>query len=306
MDAFENGIPTQFKAPTELPQGEDEAATWQQANKSWWESHPMRYDWRDGIQHEEFSRGFYEDIDRRFFENVREFMPWKRIPFDPLIDFDALASKDVLEIGVGSGSHAALLAKHAKSFTGVDLTEYAIKSTTSRFERFGLEGTLRRMDAEELDFPDNSFDFIWSWGVIHHSSNTDRILKQMHRVLRPGGQSITMVYHRGYWNYYIVGGLFHGILRRDLLKTRSLHKTVQRQTDGAIARYYSIDEWKEQVGRYFEVDDVRIYGSKAEVFPIPGGPVKNRIMAMVPNRITALMTNQGRMGLFLTSIQHKR
>ncbi|MBK7629849.1 MAG: class I SAM-dependent methyltransferase [Ignavibacteriales bacterium] len=43
-----------------------------------------------------------------------------------MIDFESLKNKKVLEIGVGNGSHAALLAKYAKDFTGIDLTDYAI------------------------------------------------------------------------------------------------------------------------------------------------------------------------------------
>lgn len=305
VDSFELGIPERFQAPTELPEGDDEAAQWQMANRSWWESHPMRYDWRDSIPQKEFSREFYEEVDRRFFSNVAEFMPWHRTPFDELVDFDALASKDVLEIGVGNGSHAALLAKHAKSFTGIDLTDYAVRSTSKRFECFELDGTIKQMDAEEMDFPDESFDFIWSWGVIHHSSNTSRILEQMKRVLKPGGTSVTMVYQRGVWNYYIVGGLLHGLVRGDLLRTRSLHKTVQRITDGAIARYYTLDEWRRFVSKYLVVDDVRVFGSKAEVVPIPAGKLKSRLLDAIPSALTAYMTNDLKMGLFLVSRQHK-
>ncbi|MBK7629848.1 MAG: class I SAM-dependent methyltransferase [Ignavibacteriales bacterium] len=56
-----------------------------------------------------------------------------------------------------------------------------------------------KMDAEALQFEDNSFDFVWSWGVIHHSSNTRKILEEIQRVLKPGGEAIIMVYHRSIW-----------------------------------------------------------------------------------------------------------
>ena len=83
----------------------------------------MRYDWNQQLGYEEFSKEFFEEVDRRFFDNAREFMPYKKIPFDPLINFDNLKDADVLEIGVGMGSHASLLAKYSRSFTGIDLTE---------------------------------------------------------------------------------------------------------------------------------------------------------------------------------------
>jgi ubiquinone/menaquinone biosynthesis C-methylase UbiE len=301
MTASKPRTPEGFESPTQLPTTADEQRRWQEANRSWWEANPMRYDWSREIHHPEFSRDFYEEIDRRFFSNVREYMPWKRVPFDPLIDFEALRDQDVLEIGVGSGSHAALLSRYAQSFTGIDLTDYAVKSTTRRLETFGLRGRVQRMDAERMEFPDASFDFVWSWGVIHHSANTGRILEQMHRVLRPGGRAITMVYHRNFWSYQVMGGFFHGIVRGDLLSTRSLAQTVQRYTDGAIARYYSIPEWEQLVAPHFRVEEIRIYGSKAEILPLPGGRLKTTILGLIPDTAARFLTNRLRMGKFLVS-----
>jgi SAM-dependent methyltransferase len=228
-------------------------------------------------------------------------MPWSRTPFDPLIDFESLRDKDVLEIGVGNGSHAALLARHARSFTGIDLTEYAVTSTRERFRRFELAGNVARMDAEEMKFSDASFDFIWTWGVIHHSSNTKRILQEMHRVLRPGGKATVMIYYRNLWNYYIVGGFLHGVLQGDLLETRSLSKTVQRYTDGAIARYYSIPEWRELASEFFRVERTLVFGSKAEILPIPAGRLKNRLLDLIPDTAGRLLTNRLRFGQFLVT-----
>ena len=67
----------------------------------------MRYDWLDKIPYPEFTREFYREIDSRSFANAREYLPFKRIPFDGLIDFDSLPKQRVLEIGVGNGSHAS-------------------------------------------------------------------------------------------------------------------------------------------------------------------------------------------------------
>lgn len=138
---------------------------------------------------------------------------------------------------MGCGGHAQLLAEHAQSFTGIDLTDYAVKCTARRLELSGLNGRIVRMDAEEMAFENNSFDLVWSWGVIHHSANTENVLREIHRVLRPHGIAITMVYHRSVWNTYVRGALFYGILRGEFLRTRSLHRVVQGATDGALARY---------------------------------------------------------------------
>jgi len=264
----------------------------------------MRYDFTDRIEAEEFSKEFYQEIDERFFSDVKTFMPWSSIPFDPLIDFASLPNRDVLEIGVGNGSHAQLISEAARSYTGIDLTEYGVRSTSERLRHFGLNKPnvkVIRMDAEQMDFPDNSFDMVWSWGVIHHSANTRKILEEMHRVLRPGGIAITMVYHRSIWNYYIFSGLFSGIFHGTLLKTLSLHKTRQHIIDGAIARYYSIPEWKALASDFFSVEEIRIYGSKSELIPLPDGRLKTRMKSLIPNSWSRLLTNRCRMGMFLVS-----
>jgi SAM-dependent methyltransferase len=305
---LKNKLPEGFDSPTALPRTPSQNQEWQQANRSWWESHPMRYDFSAGIAATEFSKEFYDEIDARFFSDVKTFMPWDKIPFDPLIDFASLSNRDVLEVGVGNGSHAQLISAFAASYTGIDLTEYAVKSTTKRLQlldHVGPHAIVTRMDAEKMAFADSSFDFVWSWGVIHHSANTRKILEEIHRVLRPGGVAITMVYYRNYWNYYIVSGLVRGIFQRTLWKTRSLHETRQGLIDGAIARYYTIPEWRSLVSDLFSVEEVRIYGSKSELLPLPSGRVKSALKSIIPNSLGRLLTNQCRMGMFLVSTLRK-
>ncbi len=154
--------PSGFEKPTSLPESDIQSNEWQKQNRTWWENQPMRYDWNNNIKFNEFSKDFYLEIDKRFFSNAREYMPYNRYPFDSLINFDELNNKDVLEIGVGNGSHAQLLAQHAKSYTGIDLTDYAVRSTSKRLELFKLNAKIVRMDAEKMDFADNTFDFIWT------------------------------------------------------------------------------------------------------------------------------------------------
>jgi len=209
MTILKKAIPKDFAAPTALPASAEQTGRWQRANRTWWNSNPMRYDWTEPLGVREGSPAFYDEIDRRFFSELEQFMPWRIKPFDPLVDFDALGRWDMLEIGVGNGSHAGLFARNARSFTGIDLTDYAVKSTSGRMRCFGIDATILQMDAEVMAFRDNSFDFIWSWGVIHHSADTERVLGEMRRVLKPGGTAITMVYHRTLWNYYMMGGLIY-------------------------------------------------------------------------------------------------
>lgn len=301
MIKLKNKIPIELRNPMALPNSEKETKKWQEANYSWWQSHPMRYDWKESICQEEFSTPFYREIDRRFFENTQEYLnSVTSLPFSEFINFASLGQKDILEIGVGNGSCAQLFATHAKSFIGIDLTDYAVKSTSARFALFNVGGKIFKMDAEQLQFPNNSFDFIWSWGVIHHSSNTKQILDEIYRVLRPGGSAVIMVYHRGWWNYYMMG-ILEGIVSGTLWKERSLVRAIQLHTDGAIARYYSVGDWKRLVGNLFSVEQIEIRGPKTDLIPLPGGQIKSLILRCIPNILNRYVTSRLRMGGFLIS-----
>lgn len=295
-------VPIGFDHPIADPQSDEQARLWQEINRAWWETRPMRYDWRQPVAGREFTRAFYDEIDRRLFDDVWQFMPWTREPFDAIVDFGTLGHLDVLEIGIGCGTHAELLARHARSFTGIDLTSYAVTATLQRLRlRNDVNATILQMDAEEMEFADRSFDLVWGWGVIHHSGDTRRALQEIWRVLRPGGRAILMVYHRNWWNYYMMAGLLRGVFAGDLLKTRSAHKSLQRITDGAFARYYSPDEWRRLVSRWFEVERIAVYGSKSDLIPLPGGRLKTRIMNIIPNAWSRVLTNTFRLGGFLVS-----
>ena len=302
---LKSGVPAGFDNPIALPSTPAEERAWQDANRDWWEQHPMRYDFTETLQVEEFSRQFYDEIDKRFFADAATMIPPRKLPFDPLIDYESLKDKNVLEIGCGNGSHAQLLVQHARSYTGIDLTSYAVKSTTQRLRYLGGNGAIRQMDAERMDFPDESFDFIWSWGVIHHSANTRQVIKEMHRVLRPGGEARIMVYHRSFWNYRVFSGLIAGIAHGHLFRTKSFHEASQMMTDGAIARLYTSQEWKSLVSDLFAVRNIRILGSRAGLVPLPPGRVKRGLMSLIPNPVSQFLNNRMKFGTFLFSTLRK-
>lgn len=114
----------------------------------------------------------------------------------PFARFDEAAGKDVLEIGTGMGADHLEWAKSGpRTLTGVDLTERAVEHTTRRLTLYGFEPSVRTADAERLPFADESFDIVYSWGVLHHTPDTPRAIDEVWRVLRPGGSARVMVYH---------------------------------------------------------------------------------------------------------------
>jgi ubiquinone/menaquinone biosynthesis C-methylase UbiE len=295
-----------FTSPEIIPQNENDHIDWQNANKKFWENNPMRYDWNSKIDYTEGSENFFKEIDRRFFDSFESIFNWKKIPFDNFVNIEALKNKKVLEIGVGNGSHAQILAKNSLDYEGIDITDFAVEMTKKRLKNFNLQGTISKMDAENLGFKENTFDYIWSWGVIHHSSNTKKIISEINRVLKPKGKAFIMVYNRGWWNYYFVGIFFYGILKFGFFKGKSLNQIIQENTDGALARYYSKETWKKLTKKYFKTNFINISGNKSDIFPIPNSAFKRFILKKTPPKIFNLFLSYFKMGSFLISQIEKK
>ena len=102
--------------------------------------------------------------------------------------FEGTKGKKVLEIGVGLGADHQKFAEAGADLYGIDLTERAITMTKNRFNLFDLNSTLCTEDAENLSFSDATFDMVYSWGVLHHSPNTEKAISEVFRVLKPGGR----------------------------------------------------------------------------------------------------------------------
>lgn len=129
----------------------------------------------------------------------------------PFARFDDARGKSVLEIGVGLGSDHERFARAGADLHGIDLTPRAVANTASRFATFGLKSDLQVANAEQLPFDSDTFDMVYSWGVIHHADNTARCAAEILRVLKPGGRFAVMIYQRrsmvGYmlWLRYALG-----------------------------------------------------------------------------------------------------
>jgi SAM-dependent methyltransferase len=293
-----------FNRPIQHPRDEQERRRWQAANRAWWETAPMRYDWRKDLTESAGGEAYFKEIDCRFLDAVKVFMPYREIPFDPVIPFDELRDQDVLEIGVGHGTHAQLLAPRCRSFVGIDLTTTATGMTARRLAALGISGSVLQMDAEAMAFRDASFDYVWSWGVVHQSADTRRVLAEMHRVLRPGGSCTVMVYYRSWWNYYVSGFLRWAFVGR-CQTWQSVHLASQSGTDGAIARYYKPMEWRAAIENLFELKSMRIYGMKSDLVPLPHGRLKLFAMRLIPGPVARFLTRHLRMGSFLVATIYK-
>ena len=127
-----------------------------------------------------------------------EYAPWMH----ETMEFARHADERVLEIGGGMGTDLAQFARHGSIVTDFDLSSGHLAHARENFRLRGLEGKFIHGDAETIPFDDNSFDIVYSNGVIHHTPNTEQVIDHMYRVLRPGGRVIVMVYAQSSLHYW--------------------------------------------------------------------------------------------------------
>lgn len=264
----------------------------------------MCYDWHGTNEAGIGSSQFFEEIDKRFF-CASPFFGGQR-PFSSLIPFEAIAGQRVLEIGCGQGSHTELMARSGAVVTAIDITPQAVELTRRRIELSRLSADVCEMDAEHLSFPDTEFDFIWSWGVIHHSAHTDRIVREVARVLRPGHEFRFMVYHKRSLDslFKIVRGLLTG----KPLRGMSIDEMLSFYTDGYLARFYNREQLRKLIeDNGLKVRKISVLGQTSELLPLPGkgrlGNFKYALVAKVPAPLSKWLLSVA--GSFLFAVAYK-
>ncbi len=126
-------------------------------------------------------------------------------------DFEAAAGQRVLEVGVGVGTDFCRWAAAGAKAVGVDLTAQAVQLTTQHLHALNLFADVNLADCEDLPFADDSFDVVYSFGVLHHTPNTEQAIREVRRVLKPGGRICIMLYHKYSWVTLKVY-MLHGVL----------------------------------------------------------------------------------------------
>jgi len=254
----------------------------QQASRKWWESNPMTYDWEQTLHIEPGTLKWYDEIDRRFLKSAYYAAGQNGRPFGRFLKPDLVSGKQVLEIGCGMGTHAEMLLRNGARLTAIDQTELAVESTRRRLDLKHLEAQVLQQDAENLTLPDQSFDVVWTWGVVHHSSSTEQCVSEISRVPRRGGRLTMMVYYRWSLVFYLHCGFIRGILLGKLLR-QSLEQIYVNASDGFYARVFSKSELRSLLERHFHSLQISVVGLKAELYPIPRNHLKIALERITPN-----------------------
>ena len=141
------------------------------------------------IKQEKFTKEYFEEIERFRYSIEPEIFSFAQ--------FTRFHGKKILEVGVGAGTDFLQWVRAGTHAHGIDLTHEAIFNIKHRLELYNLKADdLQVADAENLPYQDNSFDLVYSWGVIHHSPDTIRCLEEIIRVTKPGGSIKIMIYNR--------------------------------------------------------------------------------------------------------------
>jgi SAM-dependent methyltransferase len=166
----------------------------------------------------------------------------------------------VLDIGCGNGYVLSRYARQGAEVHGVDLTSTAVELSRKRFELEGMAGSFTVNDGTGLPYPDGYFDIVCSMGVLHHIPDPGPVVEEMHRVLRPGGRIIVMLYYRYSWKNLVILRLFRLFSPRYRGKSQQEALNMNDGDACPLARVYdrrsATDLLRPFVRHLFEIDQL--------------------------------------------------
>ncbi len=223
----------------------------------------------------------------------------RRYELEPFIrefaGFERAKGKRVLEIGAGMGADYLEWLKAGAVATGVDLSSASLARARRRCEMAGYTPDLHQADAEHLPFADNSFDIVYSYGVMHHSPDATQCIREARRILQPGGSLRIMLYH-----HPSLTGLMLW-LRYGWLRGKSLRRSVYDHLESPGTKTFTTYEARQLMSGFAEID-LRHEFSPGDLLlndPSPRfrGALYRMIWRMYPRVIVRVLGH--RFGLFL-------
>ena len=221
---------------------------------------------------------------RAFFAHIRPWMnpykfPWimARIEREAAI----LKGKHLLEVGCGMGYDSLEFLKRGVRVTATDLTPNAVVLTRRHFELEGVEAEeVRTANTLELPFAGNTFDAVWANGVLHATGDTVRAIREVRRVLKPGGRAIiSHFYRRPSWMYVL-----HRLGRENIEHKDEDPPVNEFLTEPEILAMFAGFEVVEAAQEHYRALPIRRQGLKAALYKYGFKPIYNVIPAPVARR----------------------
>ncbi|MGI9294312.1 MAG: class I SAM-dependent methyltransferase [Pseudomonadales bacterium] len=186
---------------------------------------------REVTSDERGSAQYFQDLTEQRYRSHRHLLPWIK---------SMQSGRRVLEVGCGVGLDSFTMAQHGLQVTAVDLTDIAVETVKERFKDHGLDGEFRAADACALPFEDNQFDYVYSFGVLHHTADTEKSIDEVHRVLKPGGEAKIMLY-----NLHSLNEVVHRLLQVPFEEKDKVCPVVRRFTKAEVKsifqKYSNVD-----------------------------------------------------------------
>ncbi|HKQ26599.1 MAG TPA: class I SAM-dependent methyltransferase [Burkholderiales bacterium] len=164
----------------------------QERVREYWNDKPCESELSD---RDPLSREYFLDIERQRYELQPHIL-------DVLSKID-WSGKRVLEIGAGVGTDARRIIARGGLYTGINVDRGSTLMASEALRLFSLPGAVLQGSATALDFPDDTFDVVYSFGVLHHIPEVARAVAEIKRVLKPGGELLVMLYNRSSINYVV-------------------------------------------------------------------------------------------------------
>ena len=210
-------------------------------NKKWWDENTMSYtDW--DLDEKTRLKDDLESINNVNHKYIYG-NPYLKYFFDNLKTkkkINALIFDKVLDIGCGWGSSSILLSNLFNQVHAIDISSTSISKAKKNINLSQKKNIkLEEFDAENLNIK-NTYDFIYSWGVIHHSSNPSKIYKNMFNALNENGSFMIMVYNRSLVFWF--SGLYQLLIKLKILKGYNIDTVQKFCTDGYFHKHYKVKE----------------------------------------------------------------
>lgn len=189
------------------------------------------------------------------YEEKRKFRYELQDYMHDVFKFENYKKKRVLEIGVGGGLDTSEFLRNGANVVSIDFSKLSVKSANQMIKEAQLEPNIFLSDATKIPFQDESFDTVYSYGVIHHIPDVENVLKEIHRLLRSGGNFTGMVYNKDslLYAYSIIylHGIKEGLLEKGMSEDELAAKFSERFTGNQYTQMYTKDSLNSLFEKYF-------------------------------------------------------